>query len=72
MPNGLEFVNENVDPMSLESFHKMADETTPELLSTETDEHLMIRPRKCAAVDVHCIMKEGERRKHSTDSVKIC
>ncbi|KAL0684804.1 hypothetical protein Bca4012_051652 [Brassica carinata] len=52
--------------MSLKRFHQMAYETTPKLLSSETYEHLMVRDP--AVVDIHCILKEGERllrRKHN-------
>ncbi|CAN6847371.1 unnamed protein product, partial [Brassica oleracea] len=66
LANALEFVYENVDPMSLKRFHQMAYETTPKLLSSETYEHLMVRDP--AVVDIHCILKEGERllrRKHN-------
>ena len=71
MANALEFVYENVDPMSLKRFHQMAYETTPKLLSSETYEHLMVRDP--AVVDIHCILKEGERllrRKHNAASTK--
>ena len=49
----LETVYENVDPMSLESFHKKETET--QIQSPEIDEHLMLqRWAQMVAVNFHC------------------